>query len=95
MCSLQKAVLSNLKRIFSVRSTDPQTMSNVKSFVDSAIKQYKVVGFSKTYCPYCKKAKDALQSFNYKDGAFQWIEIEERKDCEEIQDYLKELTGGR
>lgn len=68
---------------------------SVKAFVDSAIKQYKVVGFSKSYCPYCKKAREALESFKFNDGAYGWIEIEDRKDCSEIQDYLNELTGGR
>nr|AFC37789.1 glutaredoxin 1 [Aphelenchoides fragariae] len=70
-------------------------MSVGKAFVDSAIKQYKVVGFSKSYCPYCKKAKEALDSYKFKEGAFGWIEIEDRKDMDEIQDYLKELTGAR
>ncbi|KAI6183284.1 Glutaredoxin 1 [Aphelenchoides bicaudatus] len=69
--------------------------ASVKSFVDSQIKQYKVVGFSKTYCPYCKKAKSALDTFKFKDGAFGWIEIDDRSDCNEIQDYLQQLTGAR
>jgi glutaredoxin 3 len=49
---------------------------SVKSFVDSAIAKYKVVGFSKSYCPYCKKAKAALETFKFKEGALGWIEIE-------------------
>lgn len=84
-------------------------MSNAKSFVDSAIKQYKaslssiwlvdlylqVAVFSKTYCPYCKKAKAALESFKLKDDALGWIEIDDHPNMDAIQDYLKELTGAR
>ena len=32
-----------------------------KQFVDDAIKNNKVTLFSKTYCPYCKMAKDVLK----------------------------------
>lgn len=32
-----------------------------KEFVDGVIKGHKVVVFSKTYCPYCKMAKDVLK----------------------------------
>jgi glutaredoxin len=83
-------------------------MSSAKTFVDSAIKKYKVVGkfyfyvhqtlfsgFSKSYCPFCIKAFRALRTFKYRNNSFAWVEIENRDDCSEIQDYLKQLTGGR
>jgi glutaredoxin 3 len=68
-------------------------MSSVKEFVDFNINVHKVVGFSKSYCPYCVTAREALETFKFKDGAFAWIEIEDRKDCDEIMDYLGNLTG--
>jgi len=37
--------------------------AGVKSFVDQAISGSKVTAFSKTYCPYCHKAKAAIDSF--------------------------------
>ena len=70
-------------------------MSSVKAFVDEKIKNYKVAVFSKSYCPYCHKAKNALESFAYKPNTFYWLEIEDRPDCQEIQDYLNSITGGR
>ncbi|KAE9551269.1 hypothetical protein FO519_005526 [Halicephalobus sp. NKZ332] len=70
-------------------------MSDAKSFVDEKIQKYKVAVFSKSYCPFCHKAKNALESFSYKPNAFYWLEIEERPDCQEIQDYLHSITGGR
>ena len=69
--------------------------SSVKSFVDNLISTHKVVVFSKTYCPYCKNAKEAIESFKLVPNAYETIELEERKDCDAIQDYLKELTGAR
>lgn len=70
-------------------------MSDVKAFVDEKINKYKVAVFSKSYCPYCHKAKNALESFAYKPDAFYWLEIDNRPDCNEIQDYLHSITGGR
>jgi len=54
----------------------------------------KVVVFSKTYCPYCTKAKAALQKF-LKPDEFTVIELDKRDDGDEIQDALNEVTGGR
>uniref|UniRef100_A0AC34RTJ7 Glutaredoxin-1 n=1 Tax=Panagrolaimus sp. JU765 TaxID=591449 RepID=A0AC34RTJ7_9BILA len=70
-------------------------MSSVKNFVDEQIKNHKVAVFSKSYCPYCHKAKNALETFKYKPGSFYWLDIENRQDCQDIQDYLASITGGR
>uniref|UniRef100_A0A1I7XQM8 Glutaredoxin-1 n=1 Tax=Heterorhabditis bacteriophora TaxID=37862 RepID=A0A1I7XQM8_HETBA len=66
-----------------------------KSFVDGLLTAHKVVVFSKTQCPYCHKARAALDSQSLKVDALQWVEIDGRADCSEIQDYLQSLTGGR
>ncbi|VDM28186.1 unnamed protein product [Toxocara canis] len=70
-------------------------MSNVKNYVDALIASKKVVVFSKSYCPYCTKARKALASFPLKEDALEWIEINERSDCSQIQDYLLSVTGSR
>ncbi|CAD5208939.1 unnamed protein product [Bursaphelenchus xylophilus] len=68
---------------------------SVKAFVDGLISSKKVVIFSKTYCPFCTKAKDVFKSFKLQSGAVETVELENRPDCDQIQDYLKELTGAR
>ncbi|VDO61541.1 unnamed protein product [Heligmosomoides polygyrus] len=68
---------------------------SAKSFVDGLLKANKVVVFSKSYCPYCHKARAALESVNIKKDALEWIEIDGRPDMNEIQDYLQSLTGAR
>jgi len=70
-------------------------MSAVKTYVDNIIANKKVAVFSKSYCPYCHKAKDAINSFTLKADALEWVEIDKRDDTDAIQDYLKDLTGGR
>lgn len=64
----------------------------VKEFVDSKISSAPVVVFSKSYCPFCKRTK---QLFAQLGVDIVVIEMEDRGDCDEMQDYLKEKTGGR
>ncbi|KAM3728974.1 Glutaredoxin-C4, chloroplastic [Dirofilaria immitis] len=54
-----------------------------------------VVVFSKTYCPYCKKAKQALSTFRISNDLYKIIELNERDDGDKIQDALLEITGAR
>lgn len=68
----------------------PNMTADVKSLVDKAIADNKVVVFSKTYCPYCKRAKSYLAE-DTKD--IEILELDEREDGAAIQAYLKELNG--
>lgn len=43
-------------------SNPPVDIEQVKKFVDGEIADNKVMVFSKSYCPHCKKAKSALNS---------------------------------
>jgi len=62
------------------------------AFVDAEIANNEIVMFSKSWCPFCTKAKKALDSVGAK---YKVIEIENRKDMAAIQDYLLKKTGGR
>lgn len=52
-----------------------------------------MVVFSKTFCPYCTKAKRALGGFPIKAGAMVVIELDDRSDASAIQSALGALTG--
>ncbi|KAI9009504.1 glutaredoxin-1 [Gaertneriomyces semiglobifer] len=67
-------------------------MAAAKDLVEKAIKENHVMVFSKSYCPYCQKAKRLLDSLNVKYVAW---ELDTRNDGQAIQDYLKEKTGQR
>ncbi|XP_072051306.1 glutaredoxin-1-like [Amphiura filiformis] len=69
-------------------------MPAVQEFVDAKVKNGKVVVFSKSYCPYCKRTKSLLNG-KVKADALEYIEIENRPDMNEMQDYLLKITGGR
>jgi glutaredoxin len=46
--------------------------------------------WSKSYCPYCVKAKNALAKYDPHA-----IEVDKRSDCKDITMALKRLTGQR
>jgi len=68
---------------------------SVQAEIDQLIKQYPVFVISKSYCPFCHMAKDALKSYAIPSDKIKIMEIENHKDCGEIQDYMSQLTGGR
>lgn len=69
-------------------------MEAAKKFVEETIKSKPVVVFSKTYCPFCVKAKNLLKEVvKVPADKMAVIELEDRPDCGDIQAYLKELTG--
>lgn len=76
---------------------DKQTVNSIDEsvvyFVHETIKHHKVAVFSKTFCPYCRKAKQILSSYPIKEDCLEIIELEKRPDMSQIQSYLKELTG--
>ncbi|XKL63234.1 hypothetical protein PGB90_005598 [Kerria lacca] len=67
-------------------------MNSVESFVLDTIKSEKIVIFSKSYCPFCKMAKEAFDKIN---ASYFTVELDERNDGEAIQDILLKLTGAR
>lgn len=78
-----------------------------KATINKYLNEHDVVVFSKTYCPYCTKAKTALKAVGAK---FEAVELDERADGNAIQQVchlvfcsalliclqaLAELTGRR
>ncbi|KAF7327399.1 putative grx1-glutaredoxin [Mycena kentingensis (nom. inval.)] len=67
-------------------------MSTPQEIVENAIAEHKVVVFSKSWCPYCKATK-ALFAEHFHDETPFIVELDERKDGEDIQQYLLTKTG--
>ncbi|KAI7902024.1 glutaredoxin [Cokeromyces recurvatus] len=62
----------------------------IRDFVNKAIKDNKVMIFSKSYCPYCIRAKDLFDDI---EVDYKALELNDHKDGEAIQTVLKELTN--
>ncbi|XP_067846744.1 glutaredoxin 2 [Heptranchias perlo] len=61
-------------------------------FIRNQVLRNCVVIFSKTYCPYCTKAKNLFEEIG---ANFKAIELDQRSDGDYIQNILEELTGVR
>merc|ERR1711935_346239 len=68
---------------------------SVKAETDQLIKQYPVFVISKSYCPFCTMAKEALKTYAIPSDKIKIMEIENHKDCQEIQNHMSQLTGAR
>ncbi|MBA0736549.1 hypothetical protein Gogos_010091 [Gossypium gossypioides] len=66
--------------------------SSEVAFVKKTISAHKIVIFSKSYCPYCRKAKSVFKEL--KQVPFV-VELDERDDGWNIQDALSEIVGRR
>lgn len=65
-----------------------------QALVTKAIQDNVVMVFSKSYCPHCVRAKRILDA-ELGPSKYVVMELESRSDCSAIQDYLRQLTGGR
>jgi len=61
-----------------------------KETAQAAIKASKIVMFSKTHCPYCRRAKEAITQLT---PQFSVVELDVVRDGAEQQAALLELTG--
>jgi len=67
-------------------------MSSAADFVNAEIANNKVVVFSKSYCPFCKKTKELFEDLGVQATVF---ELNQMDDGADIQDALLEITGQR
>ena len=74
-----------IKRSYSMRSIN----MGAKETTEQMIKDNKVMVFSKSYCPYCKKAKEELTKLT----TFKAIELDNINDGDDIQKALLDMTG--
>ncbi|XP_011017730.1 PREDICTED: glutaredoxin-C4 [Populus euphratica] len=62
------------------------------AFVRKTISSHKIVIFSKSYCPYCKRAKGVFKELNQTPHV---VELDQREDGHNIQDAMSEIVGRR
>lgn len=71
---------------------------SLEATIDQKIASKKVIVYSKSYCPFCTKAKNVFARY-VKEGKlkaedYEVIEIENDPQCSAIQGYMQKLTGG-
>jgi len=83
-------IISFLRRFFNSTSVTPNAMSAAKVKAQQIIDENPVAVFSKSYCPYCMRAKHLLSSLNQNA---QTLELDKENDGPAIQSYLAKRAG--
>ncbi|KHN41939.1 Glutaredoxin-C3 [Glycine soja] len=78
--------------LFWIGSLQVQASNSVSAFVQNAIYSNRIAVFSKSYCPYCLRAKRLLAELNEKPFV---VELDLRDDGYQIQSVLLDLIGRR
>ncbi|KAJ4957440.1 hypothetical protein NE237_024551 [Protea cynaroides] len=76
----------------SLCSSSVYASTPVSAFVKKTISSHNIVVFSKSYCPYCKKAKAVFKELNQVPHV---VELDQRDDGGDIQDVLNGMVGRR
>ncbi|CAF0733659.1 unnamed protein product [Rotaria sp. Silwood1] len=71
-------------------SGDKASGNSVSDEINQLLKDHKVIVFSKTYCPYCTKAKKILGKYKLKD--YKIIELDEIENGDDYMDVLGQIT---
>jgi len=69
-------------------------MPTPQEIVEDAVAKGQVVIFSKSWCPFSKRAKDLIEK-KYPTAKLTVLELDERDDGDDLQDYLHKKTGQR
>jgi len=87
----RKVKMGSSKSVPSSSSSD----LSVADHIQELIKKYPVMVFSKSYCPYSKKAKDILSKYKL-DKNYNVLELDQLSSkIDEYQNQLEKLTGAR
>ncbi|KAG8859444.1 glutaredoxin [Serendipita sp. 411] len=79
---------------FASSSSGNGMSTKAQSLVENAIKDDFITVFSKSYCPYCRRAKNILNSLDLPTGrTVKVYELDLRDDGAAIQRYLLQRTG--
>ena len=84
-----------LKSMLGIFKTSPENLQAAETLVESALTSAKIVCFSKSYCPYCSRAKSLLEWLGQKAN-MKVIELDQIENGSAIQEYLaKRIGAGR
>ncbi|WFD28782.1 hypothetical protein MNAN1_003797 [Malassezia nana] len=66
-----------------------------KQIAEKLISDHVIAVFSKSYCPYCKRAKQVISGLNLSASQVGTLELDEISEGADIQAYLEQKTGQR
>ncbi|KAI9513104.1 thioredoxin-like protein [Russula earlei] len=91
------SALFSTSQAFSINPASGQLKGKAmaaKDLVNKTIAENRVVIFSKSHCPYCRRAKD-LFATKFPDEQVKVLELDLRDDGPDVQGHLAQLTNQR
>lgn len=67
----------------------------MRALTQKLINEHVVAIFSKSYCPYCTRAKQVVSGLNLSPSQVGTVELDEMNEGADIQAYLQQKTGQR
>jgi len=71
-------------------SDKPNSDNEMLNIINELFRQHKLVLFSKTFCPYCRTAKNVLKATGFK---FHAVELDEAPNGAKMQKEISKLSG--
>ncbi|CCM03789.1 uncharacterized protein FIBRA_05936 [Fibroporia radiculosa] len=90
--SIPTSISSTAAPSSSKPSVHQRKLMAAKDLVETAVSDSTITIFSKTWCPYCKRAKQLLTT-KFPNVPTKILELDELDEGSEIQSYLAEKTG--
>ncbi|XP_061991638.1 glutaredoxin-C4 [Rosa rugosa] len=78
--------------LWKLTSSSSSSSAESIDFIKKTISSNKIAIFSKSYCPYCRRAKAVFKELKQVPYV---VELDERADGRDIQDALSEVIGRR
>ncbi|CAM9471338.1 unnamed protein product, partial [Laminaria digitata] len=88
-----KSPLDVLKQGIARAGAGPYDKEAVQKTVSGYMSGNKVVVFSWTRCPFCKKAKGLVEDLLEDQSQYEFVELDEREDGNAIRYELSQMTG--
>lgn len=79
---------------YSQTSMSSKTSLSASDHIQELIHKYSIVMFSKSTCPYCRKAKNVLSKYKLGDKYYV-LELNQLPNTDEYQKELQKITGDR
>ncbi|XP_062093370.1 glutaredoxin-C4 [Humulus lupulus] len=90
--AMRRSIISLSAVAFTLMAASLCSAASEKAFIKKTISSHHIVIFSKSYCPYCRRAKAVFKELKQVPYV---VELDARDDGRNIQDALGEIVGRR
>jgi glutaredoxin 3 len=98
-CNSKPGAMYHARKQVEIKPSTQVELAEAQNVIETKINSKKVMVFSKSFCPFCKKAKQVFMEYvnngDLSEDDYEVMEIQGREDLNAIQNQLKIMTGAR